>query len=177
MRVRLGRELLNGILPYSATFEENTIMAAQTFACRALQMGGLLAISSLAIAQEQALALNAQSPGLQWGACPAPLPTGCTLAVLHGDPAKPNADVFLKVPGKSTIPLHTHTSAERMVLVAGTLNVTYDGQKMTVLQPGSYAYGPANKPHSAVCVSSEPCILFIAFESAVDIKAVIAEAK
>lgn len=152
-------------------------MAAQTFAFRSLQMGALLVISSLALAQEQALALNAQSPGLQWGPCPAPLPKGCTLAVLHGDPAKPNADVFLKVPGKSTIPLHTHTSAERMVLVAGTMNVTYDGQKMTVLQLGSYAYGPANKPHSAVCVSSEPCILFIAFESAVDIKAVTRETK
>ena len=152
-------------------------MPAQTFVCRSLQMGALFAISSLALAQEQALALNAQSPSLQWGACPAPMPKGCTLAVLHGDPAKPNADVFLKVPGKSTIPLHTHTSAERMVLVAGTMNVTYEGQKMTALQPGSYAYGPASKPHSAVCVSSKPCILFIAFESAVDIKAVVAEAK
>lgn len=151
-------------------------MAAQTFVRRSLQMGALLAISSLALAQEQALALDAQSPGLQWGACPAPLPKGCTLAVLHGDPAKPNADVFLKVPGKSTIPLHTHTSAERMVLVAGTMNVKYQSQEMTVLQPGSYAYGPANKPHTAVCVSSKPCILFIAFESAVDIKGV-AEAK
>lgn len=152
-------------------------MAAQTFVCRALQSAALFAITSLALAQEPALALNAQSPGLQWGDCPAPLPRGCTLAVLHGDPAKPNADVFLKVPGKSTIPLHTHTSAERMVLVAGTMNVTYDGQGMAVLQPGTYAYGPANTPHTAVCVSSKPCILFIAFESAVDIKAVIAEAK
>ena len=151
-------------------------MAAQTFVCRMLQMGGLLAISSLAVAQEQALAFNAQSPDLKWGACPAPLPKGCTLAVLHGDPAKPNADVFLKVPGRSTIPLHTHTSAERMILVAGSMNVTYEGQKKTALQPGSYAYGPANKPHSAVCVSRKPCVLFIAFESAVDIKAVVVEA-
>lgn len=43
------------------------MMAAQTFVCRSLQIGALLAISSLALAQEQALALNAQSPGLQWG--------------------------------------------------------------------------------------------------------------
>lgn len=152
-------------------------MAAQTFVFRSLHMGALLLVSSLALAQEQALALNAQSPGLQWGPCPALLPKGCTLAVLHGDPAKPNADVFLKVPGKSSIPAHTHSSAERMVLVAGTMNLTYEGQKMTVLQPGSYAYGPANKPHTAVCVSSQPCILFIAFESPVDIKAATMEAK
>lgn len=152
-------------------------MAAHKFVCRSLQVGALLVISSIALAQEQALALNAQSPELQWGPCPAPLPKGCALAVLHGDPAKPNADVFLKVPGKSTIPPHTHTSAERMVLVAGTMNVRYEGQKMAVLQSGSYAYGPANKPHTAVCTSSKPCILFIAFESPVDIKAVTMEAK
>jgi quercetin dioxygenase-like cupin family protein len=37
-----------------------------------------------------------------------------------------------------------------MVLVAGAMNVTYDGEKSTALQLGSYAYGPANKPHTLV---------------------------
>jgi hypothetical protein len=32
-----------------------------------------------------------------------------------------------------------------------------------------YAYGPAKLPHSASCISSVPCVLFIAFESAVDV--------
>lgn len=150
-------------------------MTAETFIRRSLHTGALLVISSVTLAQEQALALNAQSQDLRWGPCPALLPKGCALAVLHGDPAKPNADVFLKIPGKSTIPPHTHTSAERMILVAGKLNITYAGQKMDVLQSGSYAYGPANKPHTAACVSSSPCILFIAFESPVDIKAVSME--
>lgn len=152
-------------------------MAAQRFVCRSLHMAALLLVSSVALAEEQALALTAKSPDLQWGPCPALLPKGCALAVLHGDPAKPNADMLLKVSGKSVIPPHTHTSAERMVLVAGRMNVTYEGQKMADLQPGSYAYGPANKPHSAACVSRNPCILFIAFESPVDIKAVNMEAK
>jgi len=40
-------------------------------------------------------------------------PKGCGIAVLHGDPAKDNVDEFFKVPAKSTIPLHWHTSAER----------------------------------------------------------------
>ena len=31
-----------------------------------------------------------------------------------------------------------------------------------------YAYGPARLPHSAACTGSATCILFIAFESAVD---------
>jgi uncharacterized RmlC-like cupin family protein len=55
-----------------------------------------------------------------------------------------------------------------MVLVAGELHVTYDGQKTVVLKPGTYAYGPAKRPHKGACVSASPCVLFIAFESALD---------
>jgi len=146
-------------------------MMAPSFVGRSLLPGLLMLAGPAALAQEPALAFSAQAPDLQWKSCPDPLPKGCQLAVLHGDPAKPNADVFLKLPGPSKIPLHTHTSAERIVLVAGTFHITYEGQKMAVLQPGSYAYGPATKPHSAECVSRKPCILFIAFEAPVDIKA------
>lgn len=119
-------------------------------------------------APEQALAWSAQDARLQWGPCPPFMPAGCGLAVLHGDPTKANADVFLKLPGKAAVPGHWHTSAERMVLVAGELHVTYKGQPTVVLKPGMYAYGPAKLPHSASCVGSAPCVLFIAFESAVD---------
>ncbi len=117
---------------------------------------------------EEAVTRNARDADLKWGACPPFLPKGCGIAVLHGDPAKDNVDVFLKVPGKSTLPLHLHTSAERMVLVAGELHVTYDGQKPVVMTPGTYAYGPAKRQHSAVCTSTVPCVLFIAFESPLD---------
>ena len=119
-------------------------------------------------ANEPAIARAEDDAGLQWGGCPEFLPAGCTIAVLHGDPAKPNVDVFLKVPATSKIPLHTHTSAERMVLVAGELHVKYEGQAATRLTPGTYAYGPAGLPHSAACVSEVPCVLFIAFESPLD---------
>jgi quercetin dioxygenase-like cupin family protein len=119
-------------------------------------------------AQEQALTRTARDAKLKWGPCPPFLPKGCAIAVLHGDPAKDNVDVFFKVPAKSTIPLHWHTSAERMVLVAGKLHVTYDGQKTAVLRPGTYAYGPAKRPHKGFCASTSPCVLFIAFESPLD---------
>ena len=119
-------------------------------------------------AQEQALTRTARDAQLQWEPCPPFLPNGCGIAVLHGDPAKGNFDVFLKVPAKSTLPLHWHTSAERMVLVAGELHVTYDGQKTAVLRPGTYAYGPSKRPHKGVCASAVPCVLFIAFESPLD---------
>ena len=117
---------------------------------------------------EPAIAKAADDAGLQWGGCPDFLPAGCAIAVLHGDPSKPNVDILFKVPAKSEIPLHTHTSAERMVLVAGELEVTYEGQAAAQLTPGTYAYGPAGRPHRAACVSDVPCVLFIAFESPLD---------
>ena len=118
--------------------------------------------------QEAALARAAGDAQLQWGACPPFLPAGCGIAVLHGDPAKSNADIFLRIPGKAVLPEHSHTSAERMVLVEGELRVTYKGQPEAILKPGMYAYGPAGMPHKGTCASSDPCILFIAFESPVD---------
>jgi len=96
------------------------------------------------------------------------MPAGCGLAVLHGEPAKANADVFLKLPAGTAIPDHWHTSAERMVLVAGELHVAYQGQEKVVLRSGMYAYGPARLPHTAACTGTAACVLFIAFEAAVD---------
>jgi hypothetical protein len=107
---------------------------------------GLLAASGIpALAEapsEKPLALAFSDAQLSWGPCPSLFPKGCEIAVLHGDAAKPNADVFFKVPAKYDIPTHWHTSAERMV--------------------------PPKAPHKASCADSGPCVLFIAFESAVD---------
>jgi len=108
------------------------------------------------------------SSALQWGPCPPIFPTGCQIAVLNGDPSKPNADVFLRVPGGYTIPAHSHTSAERMILVEGQLTVVYKGAAAAVLTPGQYAYGPASLPHEARCKGGKSCTLFIAFEGPVD---------
>ena len=126
--------------------------------------------ASTAAAAEAPLAKAASDSSLQWGPCPEPMPAGCQLAVLHGDPAKPNADVFLRVPGGAEIPPHSHSSAERMILVSGTLQVQYQGHPEATLQTGSYAYGPAGMPHQATCAAGAPCTLFIAFEGPVDLQ-------
>ena len=118
----------------------------------------------------QALAIAAADPGLKWGPCPEIFPAGCEIAVLHGDPTKANADIFLRVPSNYEIPPHSHTSAERMILVTGEMQVAYKGQSPATLSVGSYAYGPAGAPHKAKCLSADPCTLFIAFELPVDAK-------
>ena len=127
------------------------------------------------VSGEAPLAKAATDPALKWGPCPAPFPQGCELAVLHGDPAKPNADVLLRMPGGYIIPPHRHSSAERMILVSGQLEVKYQGAAAATLNPGNYAYGPASLPHRATCVGTAQCHLFVAFEGPVDVVAVEGE--
>jgi quercetin dioxygenase-like cupin family protein len=128
----------------------------------------LAAAGTQAQAPEKPLAISPADPALAWGGCPPGMPSGCRIAVLHGNPAQPNADVWLQLPAGAVLPKHRHSSAERMTLVSGELRVRYDGHPEAVLKPGSYAYGPANMPHDGTCVSKDPCTLFIAFEGPVD---------
>ena len=119
-------------------------------------------------ADEPAFTRAADAPELAWGPCPAFMPDGCRISVLHGDPAKPAADVFFRLPAGTKAPLHWHHSAERMVLVAGRMQVAYEGQDPVVMTAGTYAYGPPRREHQASCVSDEDCVLFIAFEEPLD---------
>ena len=127
-----------------------------------------LIFPGMAFGDGSAFIHTADSAELEWGPCPPFMPENCAIAVLQGDPTEPNADVFFKMGGNSKVPSHTHTSAERMVLISGELEVEYEGQPAEVLTPGTYAYGPAGLAHSATCRSDEDCVLFIAFEEPVD---------
>ena len=141
------------------------------FACtRLLAIVAAIASPAAGESAEAPLARTIDASGLSWGPCPTVFPTGCEIAVLHGNPANPNADVFLRVPANYSIPHHWHTSAERMVLISGEMHVTYDGHETTVLKPGTYAYGPATAPHRAHCKDAGPCVLFIALEGPVDVQ-------
>jgi quercetin dioxygenase-like cupin family protein len=112
---------------------------------------------------DEAFVRSADAEEIAWGACPDFMPVGCELGVLQGDPAQPNADILFKLEGNTTVPQHRHTSAERMVLISGEMDVDYAGQDMVTLTPGDYAYGPAGLPHAATCRPGDPCVLFFAY--------------
>ena len=76
-----------------------------------------------------------------------------------------------------TIPHHWHTSPERIVLVSGQLEITYDGQQAAVLKPGMYAYSPAKLSHTAICANGDPCILFISYDGPIDAFATVRPAQ
>ncbi len=142
-----------------------TLTKKSTLTVLAFVLGSMLSVVQ---ASEPALAFNDDDKALQWGPCPAFIGQGCEISVLHGDPAKDNLDIFFKVPGDFAIAHHWHTSAERMVLVSGKMKVTYDNQTSETLEVGTYAYGPAKRPHTAYCEKGDPCVLFIAFEEPLD---------
>lgn len=110
---------------------------------------------------EQSEVKTVNNKDLIWHHAPEFLP-GCTFTVLHGDMSQPNLDVFFKVPANTEVAKHWHNSQERMVLISGEMEVTYEGEQTQLLKMGSYAYGPAKKPHSAKCLDKGPCVLFIA---------------
>lgn len=132
----------------------------------------LIFLSTIVQAQSsdntKAIVLSVNDKELKWGACPSFMSEGCSVAVLQGNPEQPNADVFFKMQGNTSVPRHWHHSPERMVLISGKLQVEYEGENAKIMKAGNYAYGPAERPHSALCISDEPCILFIAFEDPVD---------
>jgi len=127
-----------------------------------------LTLSSAQSSEESSLLKLANDPTLQWGGCPAFIGKECQIAVLHGDPAKANSDIFFKVPADFKIVNHWHTSPERMILVSGKLDVTYKGEVTKTMTPGAYAFGPAKKPHTAFCHKGDACVIFIAFENPID---------
>ena len=136
--------------------------------CKTLAATAALALVVSAVADDRARVISADSDDIQWGPCPGFFPETCRIGVLNGSPAEPRADIFFKVPAGTALPKHTHTSAERMVLISGALNVEYDGQDAAVIETGDYAYGPPGHPHSARCLDHGECVLFIAFNEPVD---------
>lgn len=132
-----------------------------------LLMAGPGILAQDMVQKDRAIIKTHNDKDIEWGGCPDFMPEGCNIAVLHGDPAKKNSDILFRIPENAFVPNHTHTSAERMVLVAGEMQVTYEGEDTQTLKVGTYAYGPAKKAHTARCVQG-PCVLFIAFEEPVD---------
>lgn len=127
-----------------------------------------VALATIGHAGDRALAIDPDDESIEWGPCPGFFPDTCRIGVLHGDPADPRADIFFRVPGGTELPAHTHTSAERMVLVSGRMAVDYEGQEPVTLVPGTYAWGPPELPHTATCMEGDDCVLFIAFNEPVD---------
>lgn len=116
------------------------------------------------MSNEMSIAKTINDNDLKWNPAPDFFP-GCSFTILHGDITEPNLDFFFKVEPNTEVITHTHNSPERMILISGEMEVTYENEPTTLLKSGTYAYGPAGKPHKAKCLNKGPCVLFIAMVS------------
>jgi quercetin dioxygenase-like cupin family protein len=89
---------------------------------------------------------------IEWTAGPPTLPAGAKAAVLEGDPTKPGIFTLrLQLPPNYVIPPHRHPEAERVTVLAGSVNVGFgekvDRKDSTRFRAGSFYVNPAKAAH------------------------------
>jgi ketosteroid isomerase-like protein len=97
------------------------------------------------------------SSGLTWGDAPPVLPAGAKMAVVSGDPSKPEFfAVRLQMPAGYTIAPHWHPTDEHVSVVSGTFGLGMGETLGNVkdLPAGSYAVLPAEMRHFAKAVTA-----------------------
>jgi quercetin dioxygenase-like cupin family protein len=92
---------------------------------------------------------------IKWGDAPPVLPSGAKLAVLYGDPGKPELYILrLKMPAGYKIAPHWHPTDENVTVVSGSFAMgmgdKLDAAKVQVLPAGSFAVMPAKTNHYAM---------------------------
>jgi len=91
---------------------------------------------------------------VKWMDAPPFLPKGAKLAVLVGDPSKPEPfTVRLQMPDGYKIPPHTHPTDEHVTVMSGVFRAAmgpkWDDKALGDFAPGSYANMAASMPHYA----------------------------
>jgi quercetin dioxygenase-like cupin family protein len=128
----------------------------------------LAVTAGLAASAEKAVVTSASE--LKWVDNPAV--KGAKQAVLWGDPAKGAYGTLKSIPGGTVLGLHTHTNAQRVVVVSGTIEFNMEGEAKKDLGAGSFVSIPAAAPHDATCKAGADCVYFEEGMGAADFKPV-----
>lgn len=102
-------------------------------------------------------AVMVASSGLTWGDAPPVLPAGAKMAVVSGDPGKPEQfAVRLQMPAGYTIAPHWHPTDEHVTVISGTFGLGMGDTLGNVkdLPAGGYAVLPAEMRHFAKAVTA-----------------------
>jgi quercetin dioxygenase-like cupin family protein len=95
---------------------------------------------------------------------------GAKQATLWGNPQKTAHGVIDRLPAGTQVPLHTHTSDLRTVMISGTLVVTLEGQSAKELGSGSYWFLPGGVKHTTSCKAGADCVFFSEGSGPFDLK-------
>lgn len=93
-----------------------------------------------------------------------------TSALESGDPAKGPSTWILKAPAGCVVPWHWHTAQEELMVVSGEVMAEMTDHPTTLLGAGGFAVMGGKMAHQFTCRSPQPCLMFITFDGAYDIK-------
>jgi quercetin dioxygenase-like cupin family protein len=98
---------------------------------------------------------NSAEQGVQWGPAPSVFPPGAEIAVLQGDPSKPEPfTVRLRFPNGYKVPPHTHPTAENVTVLSGTflagMGTQFDESQMRAFGIDEFVSVPAEHAHYAM---------------------------
>ena len=98
---------------------------------------------------------------------------GVKVADLWGDHTKGAFGALFKLPAGFAVPLHTHTSVMKLVIVSGTYIQAPKGKAEFRLGPGSYFLQPGgNYQHTTSCDQASECVFFVEGSGKFDLKVV-----
>lgn len=100
---------------------------------------------------------------IKWQPAPNDLPKGIEISLLDGDPAKSGPFVLrLTIPANTTIAPHTHSTAETVTILSGSLvhdmGSTIDKGRGKILGTGGFVSLPAHMAHS-LWSTEEPVVI------------------
>jgi quercetin dioxygenase-like cupin family protein len=97
---------------------------------------------------------------------------GVKSVLLWGDPQTGEHGILFIFHAAAATEIYTHPSVERLVVISGTVLVSYEGSTEKSLGPGSYSEIPANTSHSAKCASEAECVFALMSSGRFEIKPV-----
>jgi quercetin dioxygenase-like cupin family protein len=134
----------------------------------------VVSMAGLVLAAAGAVALAAEkgtvTPASEMKWVDNPAFKGAKQVVLWGDPAKGPYGTLKSIPGGAMMGMHTHTHAQRVVVVSGTVEFNMEGEDKKTLGAGSYVSIPAGASHDASCKAGADCVYFEEGMGAADFK-------
>jgi beta-alanine degradation protein BauB len=98
---------------------------------------------------------------------------GVKVADLWGSHSKGAFGAIFKLPAGFAVPLHTHTSDMKVVILSGTYVQAPEGKPEFRLVHGSYFMQPGgNYRHTTSCDPSAECVFFVESKGPFDLKVV-----
>ena len=135
-----------------------------------------LAVPAAAVQAEEAKKPVTMTPDqLKWN--PSAGQPEVKTAVVWGDMNTGPHGAFHKFPADFTVPLHTHSSDMRIVVVSGTMAMAGEDGVETKLPAGSYFYQPNTYKHTTKCLAGSECVIYVTASGKFDLKPVAAPKK